>query len=374
MDAMEGTEPGPLANQDPLLANYRTCGLKAAATFLSKFLVCRDSRVNGSDGDCNEDTVTDLDDIAQVRQDSGIGCTHDLQSTTVKMLYLIRHGEAVHNVLEKEAQRKAAAEAEAFGHRKGSDTYKAMLEMARKAVLNDDNQEDPELSPAGSNQALATRKELARLTSEAGELVPEPTIVLVSPLRRTLQTAALVFPNHPQVCVHTLVQEKNTGLACDTPGSLVAASRQKEFAFMDFSVVLTSEARLTISSVNAMSEHVSTNQRELCSRQCSKTSTSDVMQPQRRLHSDSCIGEIEDNPKLRQRTTRIIDFLHTCEDNVICVVSHKGYLRELERGPLGRPEAVEFGTGEIRVYEVLLRPDGAAAAIRYCEAIRAAGA
>jgi len=251
-----------------------------------------------------------------------------------------------------------------------------MLEMARKAVLNDDNQEDPELSPAGSNQALSTRKELARLTSEAGgELLPEPTLVLVSPLRRTLQTAALVFPNHPQVSVHTLVQERNTGLACDTPGSLVAASRQKEFAFMDFSVALTSEARLSISSVNAMSEHVSSNQRELGSRQCRKSSNSIVMQPRRRSHSDSCIGETEDNPKLRQRTTRIIDYLRTCEDKVISVVSHKGYLRELERGPLGRPDAVEFGTGEIRVYEVLLRPDGvAAAAIRYSEAIRAAGA
>jgi broad specificity phosphatase PhoE len=369
MNAMEGTEPGPPANEDPLLVNYRTCGLKAAATFLSKFLVCRVAHVNGSDADCKKDTVAEQDDSAAVAQDRGIGCTYDSQSTTVKMLYLVRHGEAAHNVLEKEAQRQAAVEAEALGYSKGSDSYKAMLEMARKAVLNDDNQEDPELSPAGSTQALGTRKELARLTSEnhLSERLPEPTLVLVSPLRRTLQTAALVFPNHPQVCVHTLVQERQTGLACDTPGSLVHASRQKEFAFMDFCVALTSEARLRIgSSPKAGIERASCSQRELGS----KTSTGDI----RRTHSDSCIAEIEDSRKLRQRTTRIIDYLRTCEDNVICVVSHKGYLRELERGPLGRPEAVEFGTGEIRVYKVLLRPDGAVAAIRYSEEIRAAGA
>ena len=28
----------------------------------------------------------------------------------------------------------------------------------------------------------------------------------------------------------------------------------------------------------------------------------------------------------------------------VCIVTHKGFLRELERGPLGQPEASEFST------------------------------
>jgi len=50
--------------------------------------------------------------------------------------------------------------------------------------------------------------------------------------------------------------------------------------------------------------------------------------------------------------------------------THKGYLRELERGVLARPEAKEFRPGEIRVYEVWQDSDrGMGAVLRHCEGI-----
>jgi len=39
-------------------------------------------------------------------------------------------------------------------------------------------------------------------------------------------------------------------------------------------------------------------------------------------------------------------------------VTHKGFLRELERGSLGQEHAVEFGNCELRVYEVHWKSDG----------------
>jgi hypothetical protein len=51
-------------------------------------------------------------------------------------LYLIRHGEATHNVLEKAARKAALEKAIADGYDKDSDEAKNRMEEARKGVLN----------------------------------------------------------------------------------------------------------------------------------------------------------------------------------------------------------------------------------------------
>ena len=46
------------------------------------------------------------------------------------------------------------------------------------------------------------------------------------------------------------------------------------------------------------------------------------------------------------------------QHEAIAIVTHKGYLRELERGPLCVPQATEFGNGEVRVYAVTIYQEG----------------
>jgi len=274
------------------------------------------------------------------------------RATSVKLLYLIRHGEATHNVLEKEAQEKAATEAEALGIQRGSEVQKAMMEMARKAVLRDLSQADPELSSFGEEQALQSRSDMSRLTSKIDNPLPKPSTVLVSPLQRTLQTAAQVFPNHPKVRVHSIVQERHTGLACDAPSPAAEMCTREAFSFMDFGILLKEEGEATVS--DKVEEH-----KHGCAHG-----------PEAGHLSENNVFELETAADLRRRTAKIADILWNAEDCAVCVVSHKGYLRELERGPLGRPEAKEFRPGEIRIYEVWQDSDrGLGAVLRHCEGI-----
>lgn len=60
----------------------------------------------------------------------------------------------------------------------------------------------------------------------------------------------------------------------------------------------------------------------------------------------------EDKEELRKRTERLFVLLGETDQTSIAVVIHKGYLRELERGPLGQTNAKEFKNCEIRAYNV----------------------
>merc|ERR1719433_2378626 len=127
-----------------------------------------------------------------------------------------------------------------------------MVEMARKAVLHDANQTDPELSEAGTSQACDTREEMKSLASGPWNF-PPPAKVFVSPLRRTLQTAAAVFPDHESVHVHGLVRERDTGLACDQQSPQWKMARTPAFSHMDFGQVLEEEARTEEGAAGASS-------------------------------------------------------------------------------------------------------------------------
>ena len=60
----------------------------------------------------------------------------------------------------------------------------------------------------------------------------------------------------------------------------------------------------------------------------------------------------EDKAELRRRTERIAELLAESDSTSVAFVTHKGYLRELERGPLGNPDATEFKNAEIRIYKI----------------------
>jgi len=285
-----------------------------------------------------------------------------------KTLYLVRHGEAVHNILEKEAQKRAGAEAETLGHQKGSDAYKAMVEMARKAVLHDTTLVDPPLSHLGKTQALSLREKFQQLHSEPFQL-PEPTQVFVSPLHRTLQTVALIFPEHPNIRVSELVQERHTGLACDEPTCHRETQHPPSFSHINFDNFLKakymSKDDKTDTSPGGGESAPACEVPELPAEQAPVTDSP------KRSHTNGVLLQkppLENAEQLRQRTAMLGVLLRSTEDTTVCVVTHKGYLRELERGPFRQPQATEFGTGEIRVYEVSVTADGSMeATLCYCK-------
>jgi len=61
---------------------------------------------------------------------------------------------------------------------------------------------------------------------------------------------------------------------------------------------------------------------------------------------------IEEKFMLRKRTAGLGKLLQGTDADSVCIVTHKGFLRELERGPLGQPQASEFSNCEVRVYDV----------------------
>lgn len=251
----------------------------------------------------------------------------------VKTLYLVRHGEALHNIQEREVNRLVQAAASQQGMGKSSPEVKAAAEKMRKLVLEDEAFRDAPLSPDGKVGALAAQAELNRLS---GKGFSPPTCVLVSPLERTLQTAALIFPSHPNTHVVEALRERRTGLPCDERKAAIEVSARKTFCHMSFNHL--KESDLEEDRFNMYPAH-------------------------------------EDAPHLRQRTSAFLETLRSLKDNVLAVVTHKAFLRELERGPLGNPSAKEFENCEVRVYDVALPADGgpSVARLRYSRAIAEEG-
>lgn len=231
-----------------------------------------------------------------------------------KTLVLVRHGEALHNIREREAKKQAQLEASGKGFAEGSAEVRSEVERAMKEVLRDEAFRDAPLSPNGKAMALDAQAEMNRLMAKG---ISMPTRVLVSPLERALQTAAIVFPNHPSTHVVEDLRERRTGLPCDERKMAAEVAARATFCHMSF-------------------DHL--------------------------LHQDLLRvpgnPSLEDKPKLRERTAEVVELLRSRPDHCLAIVTHKGFLRELERGPLERPEATEFGNCEVRVYDVTFTPDG----------------
>ena len=101
----------------------------------------------------------------------------------IKVIYLVRHAEAMHNVEEKRV----------VGLSLEAGLSKSEADLARKTALEtNDALKDAPLLPAGiSRSSQRSRGTSQRLLDRTPYCAPE--IVLVSPLRRTLQTATRLF-------------------------------------------------------------------------------------------------------------------------------------------------------------------------------------
>lgn len=197
-------------------------------------------------------------------------------------LYFIRHAEAAHNVLEKQAQSDATALAIEQGHHPDSAHVKQAKEVARKKILENDSVTDPPLSESGLKEARHAKKSLETLIATYD--LPAIEEVWVSPLQRTLQTAATIFPNSqcpqvskdtngktnvkstssngksitsfisskltssnkkgPRIRVKKEIEERQTGLACDTHSSyddIDSRDTFKHFSMSSFKTSLLEE-------------------------------------------------------------------------------------------------------------------------------------
>mmetsp|Transcript_15543 Transcript_15543/g.20235 ORF Transcript_15543/g.20235 Transcript_15543/m.20235 type:complete len:288 (+) Transcript_15543:82-945(+) len=195
-----------------------------------------------------------------------------------KLIYCVRHAQALHNVKEKEAVERAKL---VYG-----EDHLAELERARKAVLQDESLRDAPLSTPGVCQIRKQSNLLRMLNKNAG--YPSPKVVLVSPLRRTLMTATQLFmqaDTKPRFIALEVLREKRTGFAADERTSV--DELEKEFPHVDFSDL-------------------------------------HVERPQ--------IQPGEDNLAVRARTKVFLEGpLASSEEDVVAFVTHKGFLREMRQ-------------------------------------------
>jgi len=239
-------------------------------------------------------------------------------------IYLIRHGEASHNVVEARAKAAAKAEVIAEGLDPGSPEAKARIEDARQKVLEDASLFDPPLSEEGRRMA-ADARDLIRRSIEGG--VPAPEVVLTSPLQRALETTALIFSGHPSVHIRDELRERQTGYACDERRRVSKISTRS--TFRRFSLVSLQQS----------------------SREDSTASVPDF---------GPGVVFVESKKQLRRRTHALIPLLAQFEATTFAVVGHKGYLRELEHGPMGQADTTEFGNCEVRAYRTKFHPASSA--------------
>jgi broad specificity phosphatase PhoE len=323
-------------------------------------------------------------------------------------LYLLRHGEAAHNLQEKCAMQRAQEAAVADGLQADSPETRLRMEEARQAILEDKSFFDAPLSDKGKGEAAAARKLMQELTcgnsttacttsadatpatwcwlpplfkglvrpafsatnttSSSACWLPPPTEVLVSPLQRTLQTADLVFPDLNNIRVRDELRERLTGRPADNRvASSVAQQQFSRFSFVHLRLNSFFGVR-AMTKLNPFMEHGAL---EECEHENSCTdddydddddemkeeSTPSLLHskqlPPISLESSFNADQVqEDEDKLRRRTMKLFELLSHSRHESVAVITHKGFLRSLEQGAFGQPDATEFKNCELRVYRI----------------------
>ena len=228
-----------------------------------------------------------------------------------RTLYLIRHGEAAHNVLEARAQQVAKEEAERLGL--SPEETADRMEEARKSVLVDESLLDAPLTEKGREQAKGVAKELQHIMEEG--IIHPPTECMSSPLSRCLETTKIVLENSSiNAHIRPELAERKTQFPPDTPRPLEDLLR-----------LTRDDDRFVISHLEELSRE--------------------------KAEHEAMVRESKE--MLRDRAAQMFDLLMEMEHRHILVVSHKGFLRELERGLLEIPDSPLFGNCELRIYRVI---------------------
>ena len=303
-------------------------------------------------------------------------------------LYFIRHGEALHNQLEKQAQSAALSLAISQGYDANSTYARQMQEEARKEVLRNNSIKDPPLSELGLEEAKKAKRSLEGLIEAYG--LPKVEEVWVSPLQRALMTAATIFPDSdapngdgygdvsalnittkgapPIIHVKKEIQERQSGLACDMHSSYEKVRRRSTFKRFSLSCLKLDQLIKAgggiqgLQTMQSLEEYVGSEddtlwEDKVVDADATDSNFSELSQSTDQNESASIIKEasaIEDKSMLRERTKKLFDLLAETNSRSICLIGHKGYLRELERGPLGYVDSELFQNCEVRVYRLEL--------------------
>ena len=291
-------------------------------------------------------------------------------------MFLVRHGEAAHNIKEREAKMRAKQMSVKEGLSADDPVTLERMESARKSVLADETLRDAKLSEKGREEAQEAHEKLQMILSEHPEL-PRPSYVVVSPLTRTLETCDIIFPDHNDIHVRSAIAERKTLKPPDTRSHVSQLSQRKSFQHFSMN-------ELRVESMNNLEgggsngdgdgdghtqqqniENAQTNIGDctFCNGKGPKHNSTqqivlmqeDTEDPHAKWATWATPADQwkeEDKAELRRRTGRIAELLAESDSTSVAVVTHKGYLRELERGPLGNPDAVEFKNAEIRIYKI----------------------
>eukprot|EP00913_Durusdinium_trenchii_P012618 g11849.t1 len=175
---------------------------------------CKDMKVTWRDQKCQVSTSFSTIELEVPETPPSCGSfLPGLPDTPVrKTVFLVRHGEALHNIAEKLAL-KEAQEALKDEEPPNEELKREALEIARRSALTDEGLKDAPLSTKGHEQAEITAANVSKIIRE--EELKAPEAVFVSPLQRALQTAARMFPEHQEVHVCDLLRERCTGFPCD---------------------------------------------------------------------------------------------------------------------------------------------------------------
>ena len=385
-----------------------------------------------------------------------------------RTLYLFRHGEALHNVLEKKAQQRAEQDARKIPGLYSEEEISERIEMARKAVLIDPELRDAELTDYGREQAHTAARNLRnairgssygsdryddddggggndgnggniRSNATGGKIHP-PTEVMVSPLSRCLETCKILISDCSEiikVSIRPEITERKTMLPPDTPHNtklpmILSRSSKVDNRFtvssslrsLDFtddddpnnidqqksSPSLRNTAISTsIDYNNYFSNNSSDNHKIENTNMKVETIQEDgdgdgaddndndtdtdnsnengnenengdekkMKEGKKQQHTNKITGTttttkrvaddsagagagpgdedgVESKEMLRERASEMFDLLIDKMDHRhVMIVSHKGYLRELERGLLNMPNSPLFDNCEMRIYRVV---------------------
>ena len=187
------------------------------------------------------------------------------------------------------------------------------MEEARKSVLNDASLRDAPLTDRGRQQAKEVSKKLKAMI-DSGK-IHHPTEAMCSPLSRCLETCKILLEDLDfKAYIRPEIAERRTQLPPDKPkplDQLLRCTREDD----RFDIV---------------------NHEQLS---------------QEKINNEAMVRESKE--MLRERANDMFDLLMECEHRHVLVVSHKGFLRELERGLLEMPESPLFGNCELRVYRLI---------------------
>jgi broad specificity phosphatase PhoE len=257
-----------------------------------------------------------------------------------RTLFLVRHGEALHNVQEVKTQELARQKALESGLSKEETLHK--MEEARKAVLKD----PAPLTQLGRQQAEEAGRTLVKIVEEG--TAPAPTEAMVSPLSRCLDTADIILKQHHNNLVEDENGGKEDGEGIPTEGPRISRRRSTML------VHIRPELRERQTQYPPDTPQTPDQLYHWTEQRVTHLSGGGY-----RFHAKALTGHDlaveESRTQLRERARKLFDVLMELNHRHVLIVSHKGYLREMEQGLLGlAPEdAPEFQNAEVRVYRVV---------------------